>query len=146
MQCQQGFLPSYSFEPVPTTRCHCRNCFCFQVNGAASSSTALSSSDYSVLRDNTDAHMVKISRGVRRGAGPMFGYIIFSSKALLCSHANESIDATNGPIKKSSGPPCLITAQLMDVSTLAVSLSSPDLKIRRDPNAPSWCPRDDQLR
>ena len=84
--------------------------------------------------------MVKISRDVMKQAGPLFGYVIFGTSAVLSSDANEGLNATNGPVKSVNGPPCLVTAQLVDNKRLAISVSSPDLKLARDPKAASWCP------
>ena len=86
--------------------------------------------------------MVKISRGIRSSVGPMFGYVIFGNNVVLSSKATEGLHAANGPIKSSSGHPCLITAQIVNGTTLAISLSNPDLNLRRDRDAPSWCPKD----
>ena len=113
----------------------------FQVKGAASTSPALSSSDYTIIQDNAKAHVVKISRGIRSSVGPMFSYVTFGNNVVLSSKATEDLHAAKGPIKSSSGHPCLITAQIVNGTTLAISLSYPDLNLRRDRDAPSWCPK-----
>ena len=91
--------------------------------------------------------MVKISREVREGAGPLFGYAVFALRGVrLSSDLTENLDADNGPISRTTGPGCLMTAQRVNDQTLAISLASPDLKLRRDPNARSWCPNNDPVR
>ena len=71
----------------------------------------------------------------------MFSYVTFGNNVVLSSKATEGLHAANGPIKSSSGHPCLITAQIVNGTTLAISLSYPDLNLRRDRDAPSWCPK-----
>ena len=121
--------------------------FCLQVNGATSTSAALSSSDYTILQDNSQAHVVKISREVGEGAGPLFGFVVFAlNGVLLSSDPTENLDAANGPIKNTTGPACLMTAQCVDDKTIAISLASPDLKLTRNPSDPTWCPNNDPVR
>ena len=96
---------------------------CLQVNGATSTSAALSSSNYTILENNFQAHVVKISRELSEGAGPLFGYVVFAlNGARLSSDPAENLDAASGPINNTTGPTCLMTAQCVDSKTLAISL------------------------
>ena len=118
------------------------NYLCFQVNGAFSNSTAQSRSDYTVIEDNFRAHIVKISRGVRSGAGPLYGYVIFPRLPVdLSSDTSENLDSVNEPIKSVFDQPSIVLAQRVGASSLAISVSVPYMKMRRYASRPSWCTR-----
>ena len=108
----------------------------------ALSTPQLSGSDYSILKDNSQAHVVKIDRGLRSDTTSAFGYVIFGNAVVVNSVDSDRtrfMDATKGPIKRVSARSILM-AQYDRSHGLALSISSPDLNLRRDPNAPRWCP------
>ena len=108
----------------------------------ALSTPLLSGSDYSILKDNSQAHVVKIDRGLRSDTTSAFGYAIFGNAVVVNSVDSDRtrfMDATKGPIKRVSARSILM-AQYDRSHGLALSISSPDLNLRRDPNAPRWCP------
>ena len=71
-----------------------------------------------------------------------FGYTIFGNAVVVNSvdsNRTRFIDATKGLIKSVSTRSILM-AQYDRSHSLALSISSPDLNLRRDPNAPRLCP------